>query len=491
MSARPFTFRETCTQTQMPSSFISHASTGEAAPCQEIIAAESAANQGASAVMTEAQDYLMDGSPLITAAHLGKLRLVRLLVEGGAQVNERNQRGETPLLAACRALRGEQSGTTMLRMIKFLLHNHADPNIQDKTGRAALMYACMERAGVEVAATLVAAGADPSLEDYSGASALVYAVNAQHQDTLQVLLDACRAKGRDILIIATDLNCDGSSVTRRYLNVLPSPDASPVSCMSPSDIELKTTSPNSDGENIFNFRGAGASSPVLPRGDSAYRQRLHSEPWLAIHNLAHLTQTYEKNLAGTFEGRDLTFEEDQTSTSRGFSRTCRSKKMDLESKDAGMCSRKPTENPSGQEHLQSRRNTLPDLQSQAFLKLPSVKLTLSSSDTHLHEPPNVPAPTPASIGGVCFPSIYRTRSLLLAPPDGLHDCKKLNKKKTRDDFSTRPESRRGFLPPLPVHPSTRTVSRDPNSHVSQIRRHSVQLEQTRQTGASEETTSLT
>lgn len=42
MSARPFTFRETCTQTQMHSSFISHASTGEAAPCQEIIAAESA-----------------------------------------------------------------------------------------------------------------------------------------------------------------------------------------------------------------------------------------------------------------------------------------------------------------------------------------------------------------------------------------------------------------------------------------------------------------
>lgn len=57
--------------------------------------------------MSVPQDLLPDGSPLIGAARLGKLRLVRLLLEGGAQVNERNPGGETPLLAACKALRGE------------------------------------------------------------------------------------------------------------------------------------------------------------------------------------------------------------------------------------------------------------------------------------------------------------------------------------------------------------------------------------------------
>uniref|UniRef100_A0A8C1S6V8 Uncharacterized protein n=1 Tax=Cyprinus carpio TaxID=7962 RepID=A0A8C1S6V8_CYPCA len=162
--------------------------------------------------------------PLISAAQLGKLRLVRLLVEGGAQVNERNQRGETPLLAACRALRGDQSGSSMLRLIQYLLRNQADPNIQDKTGRTALMYACMERAGPDVALALTAAGADPSTEDYTGGSALVYAINAHDQDTLTVLLDACKAQGRDIIIIATDLSCGP--------HVPPSPDSSPVSCMS-------------------------------------------------------------------------------------------------------------------------------------------------------------------------------------------------------------------------------------------------------------------
>lgn len=71
----------------------------------------------------------------------------------------------------------------------------------------------------------------------------------------QLLMDACQAKGRDIIIITTEMGVDGGPVTRHYLNVAPSPDTSPVSCMSPSDIVLKTGSPNSPkGENIFDFR---------------------------------------------------------------------------------------------------------------------------------------------------------------------------------------------------------------------------------------------
>lgn len=69
-------------------------------------------------------------------------------------------------------------------------------------------------------------------------------------------MEACQARGRDIIIITTEMGVNGGPVTRRYLNVPPSPDTSPVSCMSPSDIVLKTSSPNSpEGENIFNFRG--------------------------------------------------------------------------------------------------------------------------------------------------------------------------------------------------------------------------------------------
>uniref|UniRef100_A0A4W5QDK7 Uncharacterized protein n=1 Tax=Hucho hucho TaxID=62062 RepID=A0A4W5QDK7_9TELE len=167
---------------------------------------------------------------LTFACVLGKLRLVRLLLEGGAQVNERNPGGETPLLAACKALRGEPTGPGTLKLLRYLLDNQTIKPT-DRSGRTALMYSCMERAGAQLASTLLSAGADPSMEDYSGASAMVYAINAQHQPTLQVLLDACRAKGRDIIIITTEMGVSGGPVTRRYLNVLPSPDASPVTCI--------------------------------------------------------------------------------------------------------------------------------------------------------------------------------------------------------------------------------------------------------------------
>ncbi|XP_068457336.1 ankyrin repeat domain-containing protein 34A [Clinocottus analis] len=263
-------------------------------------------------------DPLWDGSPLISAAASWKLRLVRLLVEGGAQVNRSDPRGETPLLAACRALRGgEPAGPVPLRLLAFLLQNQADPNARDRSGRTALMYACMRRAGAQAASVLLAAGADPSTEDNAGASALVYAINAQQPATLKVLVDACRARGRDIIIIATETGVSGGPVTRHYLNVPPCPDGPPASCMSPSDIVLRTGSP--EGENVFDFRAAGqrgSSSSIHPTcappslgqrpppplplppplPPPPPRQRMSSEPWLAIHNLARLNRTYEEGV---------------------------------------------------------------------------------------------------------------------------------------------------------------------------------------------------
>ncbi|MGH0176282.1 UNVERIFIED_CONTAM: hypothetical protein FKN15_072466 [Acipenser sinensis] len=224
--------------------------------------------------MGEPRGLLADQSPLIKAAWQGKLRLVRLLVEGGAQVNERNEKGETALMVACRARQGEQpGGSSREKLVKYLLEQGADPQVQDKAGRTALMHGCLEKAGPEVAALLLGAGANPGLEDYSRASALVHALNARDKDTLRRLLDACRDSGRDVLIISKDLSPSGRLVTRQYLNVPPSPvperSASPVSCMSPSDIELKTGSPGSETEGIRALAGhpQPAGAPQLLRGE--------------------------------------------------------------------------------------------------------------------------------------------------------------------------------------------------------------------------------
>lgn len=233
----------------------------------------------------------IEGNALLKAVFQGKLRLTRLLLEGGAYINEGNERGETPISAACLAYYDDPQ--TRHRMVRYLLEKGADPNIPDKSGRTALMHACAEKAGKEVVSLLLENGADPSLKDYSGSSALVHAINKGDRDTLQILLDACKAKGKEVIIITTDTSPSGTKKTKQYLNSPPSPGivdkVSPV-CMSPSEVEIGTSSPAGDlGGNkagIFSFSLTSALPlpSARPLGEKRppprkLLKRLNSEPW--------------------------------------------------------------------------------------------------------------------------------------------------------------------------------------------------------------------
>ncbi|XP_029437452.1 ankyrin repeat domain-containing protein 34A [Rhinatrema bivittatum] len=243
-----------------------------------------------------------EGSALLKAVWQGKFRLTRLLLEGGAYINEGNAQGETPLMAACLGKYDDPQNKP--RMVKYLLENGADPNIPDKAGKTALMHACSDRAGVGVVSVLLEHAADPSMKDYSGSSALVYAINRGDRETLQVLLDACKAKGKEVIIITTDTSPSGTKKTKQYLNSPPSPGIddkhSPALCMSPSDIEIKTSlSPASEKEeerDVFNFNMGTrltcpssskqemelASEHLHPKGrvvNMKQLKRLNSEPW--------------------------------------------------------------------------------------------------------------------------------------------------------------------------------------------------------------------
>ncbi|XP_027765926.1 ankyrin repeat domain-containing protein 34A [Empidonax traillii] len=219
-----------------------------------------------------------EGSALLRAVSQGKFRLTRLLLEGGAYINEGNAAGTTPLMAACRA--GYADPPEQPRMVRYLLENGADPNIPDKAGRTALMHACAERAGPAVAAVLLAHGADPSARDYAGGSALVYALERGDRETLQVLLDACRERGRDVIIITSATSPRGTKTTRQYLNSPPSP----ALCASPSQVQVRA-SPGAGGRDeerdVFQFPPAApAAAPEPPRaGPKRQLKRLNSEPW--------------------------------------------------------------------------------------------------------------------------------------------------------------------------------------------------------------------
>lgn len=257
-----------------------------------------------------------DGSALLRAVAQGKFRLTRLLLEGGAYINEGNAAGQTPLMAACRA--GYADPPEQPRMVRYLLENGADPNIPDKTGKTALMHACAERAGPAVAAVLLAHGADPSARDYAGASALVYAINRGDRETLQVLLDACKARGKEVIIITTDTSPSGTKTTRQYLNSPPSPGLeekrSPALCMSPSDIEVRTAASPAGSEkeeerDVFCFPppppAPAAAIPEPPRARGRPLKRLNSEPWGLVAPGAEGPRGPPERLVSGLEGLSL------------------------------------------------------------------------------------------------------------------------------------------------------------------------------------------
>ncbi|RMC08073.1 hypothetical protein DUI87_15104 [Hirundo rustica rustica] len=240
----------------------------------------------------EAVDVPPEGYSLIKAVYQRRLRLTRLLIDGGAYVNESNNRGETPLMIACITKHVDLQSASKAKMVKYLLDNKADPNIQDKSGKTALMHACLEKAGPEVVSLLLMSGADPSLPDHSNCSALVYAINAADRDTLEVLLKACKARGKEVIIITTDKSASGRQKTKQYLNV-PPPDleecTSPGDCTSPSETES-----NEGPEDPFSFKelyggqqvdNASERVPLITKSSSAparfkLTQVLQCDPWL-------------------------------------------------------------------------------------------------------------------------------------------------------------------------------------------------------------------
>ena len=252
--------------------------------------------------MADVLELRTDGISLLKAVWLRRLRLTRLLLEGGAYINESNERGETPLMVTCMSVHADQQSVSKSKMVKYLLDHQADPNIQDMAGRTALMHACIHKAGHEVVDHLLSNGADPSLEDRSGASALVYAINADDKETLKLLLDECKAKGKEVIIITTDKSPSGTKTTKQYLNVPPSPGpdekSSPAYCTSPSDINVTASPIPEQGQQntVFSFQtklktsssaaklANGPTSPARrPANPKRARlpqlKRLQSEPW--------------------------------------------------------------------------------------------------------------------------------------------------------------------------------------------------------------------
>lgn len=131
---------------------------------------------------------------LLNAVATSKLRLVRLLIEGGVDVNVRDNHGQTPLLITCSLLNNtcHSRGETRERVVKYLISAGADVNAYDVTGRTSLIYAVITRASV--VPDLMDAGADPWWEDGNRKCAFDYVLQEKDIGLVQIMVDAYKRR---------------------------------------------------------------------------------------------------------------------------------------------------------------------------------------------------------------------------------------------------------------------------------------------------------
>lgn len=77
-------------------------------------------------MMADILELRTDGNSLLKAVWLRRLRLTRLLLDGGAYINESNERGETPLMVACMSKHSDPQSVSKAKLVKYLLDNKAD-----------------------------------------------------------------------------------------------------------------------------------------------------------------------------------------------------------------------------------------------------------------------------------------------------------------------------------------------------------------------------
>lgn len=123
----------------------------------------------------------IDGEkPILEAGHCGP-EVLRLLIDAGANIEERSKYGETPLFIS--AANGKVGN------VRFLLSMKANTNVIDKDGRAPLQCAA-GGAGTEIVKLLIRSGANVNSVDYEGMTAFLWAASSCDCSSARALLAA-------------------------------------------------------------------------------------------------------------------------------------------------------------------------------------------------------------------------------------------------------------------------------------------------------------
>lgn len=157
-------------------------------------------------------------TPLMYAALYGDAESVRLLLDGGADPNIKNQAGATALMWA----------VDDAEKIRLLLDHGADANARSEEGRTPLIIAAHQLGSSAVVKLLLDRGANPSARSVGGDTPLQQAAYAGDEAVLRMLTDRgadVKASASYALFFAMRANCAKciemliESVDREGLNV--------------------------------------------------------------------------------------------------------------------------------------------------------------------------------------------------------------------------------------------------------------------------------
>ena len=118
-------------------------------------------------------------SQLIEAAETGDTDAIHQLLKEGADVNGRDARGRTPLMAATHG--------TQAKSVRVLLQAGADINLRDNRSDNPFLYAGAEGLA-EILSLAIEAGADTKLTNRFGGTALIPAAERGHVEIVRELL---------------------------------------------------------------------------------------------------------------------------------------------------------------------------------------------------------------------------------------------------------------------------------------------------------------